>query len=170
VTIVGNGGFRTILLNVLLLQLHKMATTYNLTSHYWPGDVISLRALKLSGDIFATFPLPFLQDSGTNTWRYIHQLAGMLVSSVPGDASRIQDTNGAEIDLDAVPSAGVYVFVFSRMISRRKTPRDHALTQQLSTRRVCSLRGLSKTPYAAQLPLPVTTHRRVALRRLQSIA
>jgi len=103
-----------------------MATLYNLSSHYWGSDVISLKALEPSGDVFATLPLQFLQTNGTNTWRYIHQLAGMLVSSVPRSDARLLDLNGNEIDLSTVPSAGEYVYVFERKTI--KTLWDHSLT------------------------------------------
>lgn len=91
-----------------------MAGLYNLSSHYWEGDIISLRVLAPSGDVFATIPLLFLQSSGTDTWRYIQQLAGMLVSSVPRSDSRLLDIDGNEIDSSTVPRAGEYVYLFER--------------------------------------------------------
>jgi hypothetical protein len=87
-----------------------MADLYNLASHYWGGEVISLRATTETGDIFATIPLNFLRDSGVNTWKYVLDLASMLVNRPPGSLSFIELTKGGTVDISTEPSAGEYVY------------------------------------------------------------
>lgn len=117
---------------------HTMAGLYNLSSYYWGDDVISLRALTVSGDVFATIPLLFLQSSGTNTWRYIDQFAAMLVSSVPSSHSRLLDQDGHAIGPTAVPY--VYVFASERAAIYRAL-RNYSLIHSTGSEviaRICS--------------------------------
>lgn len=44
-----------------------MVDLYNLASHHWGGESISLRATRETGDIFAIIPLNFLRNSGVNS-------------------------------------------------------------------------------------------------------
>ena len=87
-----------------------MADLYNLSSHYWGADVISLHALTATGDIFATIPLNFLHGNSINTWEYILDLAQMLVDPVEDCPGAIETLAGEAVTLAAAPSAGHYVF------------------------------------------------------------
>ena len=87
-----------------------MADLYNLSAHYWGGDVISLHALTATGDIFATIPLNFLRGNSLNTWEYILDLANMLVDPVPDCPGAIETCVGEAVTLAEAPSAGHYIF------------------------------------------------------------
>jgi hypothetical protein len=87
-----------------------MAGLYNLSSHYWGGDSISLHASSATGDIFATIPLNFLHGNSVNTWEYVLALANMLVDPVHDCPGTIETIGGDAVTLAATPSAGEYVF------------------------------------------------------------
>jgi len=89
-----------------------MADLYNLASHYWGGDSISLRASTQTGDIFATIPVEFLRGSGMNTWFYVSVLANMLVNPEPNCSGVIQMTGGDALDYSSEPCAGEYVYTY----------------------------------------------------------
>ena len=91
-------------------QCTSMSDLYDLSSHYWGGDRISLHSLQQSGDIFATFPPPFLRDNGINTWEYVLNVANMLVNQDSDQSGSIQYASGEEVDLAAAPSSGHYVY------------------------------------------------------------
>ena len=87
-----------------------MADLYNLASHYWGGDRVSFHSSQSSGDIFATFPLPFLRDNGINTWVYVLNVANMLVNQNSEQSGVIQHPSGEEAHLEEAPSPGHYVY------------------------------------------------------------
>ena len=87
-----------------------MADLYNLASHYWGGDVISLHAFSATGDIFATIPVNFLRGNGVNTWDYILDLANMLVEPDPNGPGTIETSSGSTVSFVAAPSPGDYVY------------------------------------------------------------
>ena len=90
-----------------------MADLYNLSSHYWEGDAVALHASTATGDIFATIPLSFLSSNGVNTWKYVLNLANMLVDRVPNCPGAIETFGGDVVSLEAAPAAGDYVFKHS---------------------------------------------------------
>ena len=87
-----------------------MADLYNLASHYWGGERISLHASHLNGDIFATFPLSFVRGNGINSWEYVITVAKMLVNQDSGQSGVIYDSADEEVDLARAPSPGHYVY------------------------------------------------------------
>ncbi len=91
-------------------HINAMADLYNLSSHYWAGNVISLHAATASGDVFATVPLNFVVGNGVNTWEYILDLAEMLVEPVTDCPGSIETVDGDAVHLAAEPCAGDYVF------------------------------------------------------------
>ncbi len=104
----------------LLLYTALMADLYNLASHYWEGETISLHASQVDGDIFATFPIPFIRSNGTNTWDYVMDVANMLVDRKVGQPSIILNTDGKEVDLAAAPRSGHYIYMQQGMCDMRK--------------------------------------------------
>ena len=88
-----------------------MANLYNLATHYWGSDSITLRASS-TGDIFATIPMEFLRHSGTNTWSYVSQLANMLVNTDVNVFGVIQMTDGEALDYSSEPCAGEFVYTY----------------------------------------------------------
>ena len=93
-----------------LLTALGMADLYNLSAHYWSGSVISLHALTITGDVFATIPINFLAGNNVNSWDYIINLANMLVDSEQNCPGAIQTGYGETVDPATVPSAGDYVY------------------------------------------------------------
>jgi len=94
----------------VLFASNAMADLYNLSSHYWAGNVISLHAATASGHVFATVPLNFVVGNGVNTWEYILDLAEMLVEPVTDCPGSIETVDGDAVHLAAEPCAGDYVF------------------------------------------------------------
>ena len=87
-----------------------MSDLYNLSSHYWGGEMVSLHALSMTGDVFATIPVKFLTTSGVNTWEYILGLANTLVDSVIQSKCEILTREGVKVELRDAPCAGDYVY------------------------------------------------------------
>jgi hypothetical protein len=86
-----------------------MPRVYKTAARSWRGSTIAIHDAT-TGDIFATVPLNFVQDSGVNTWEYVLDLVNMLVDPVPDCSGLITTTSGDEVDLASAPSAGDYVF------------------------------------------------------------
>ena len=94
-----------------------MVDLYNLSSRYWGGDVVSLHASTIAGDVFATIPLTFVNTGKVNTWEYILHLANMLVDPVPHSTCEILTKEGERVELLDAPEAGDYIYRQSGMWS-----------------------------------------------------
>ena len=83
-----------------------MSDLYNLSSHYWDGDVLYLHANTVEGDVFVTIPSNFLRIWGVNTWEYILRLVNMLVTTVAHSACEIYTKEARSVDLSGWQSLG----------------------------------------------------------------
>ena len=62
------------------------------------------------GTRLAAFPASFLDKCGDNTWSYIFYVMELLVEPVKGCQGVIMDEDGAAMDKDFIPAAGVYTY------------------------------------------------------------
>ena len=83
-----------------------MSDLYNLSSHYWDGDVLYLHANTVEGDAFAIIPSNFLRIWGVNTWEYILRLVNMLVTTVAHSVCEDYTKEGRSVGLSGCQSLG----------------------------------------------------------------
>jgi hypothetical protein len=95
-------------------------TYYERAVDSW-GSYESVVLRSRDGTIVASFPLPFIQRGGNNTWGYILDVVDRLVNTDPNHPWAVRDHEDQVVDPTQPPRGGLYLFDLLGMWVRNKS-------------------------------------------------